>query len=73
MQLKLRAGSAVPFDASGIHRGSKFSGKVRRSLFIVYGTGEEGSHSSKALGHEVEGVVQEVGEGRRRGLRQVTG
>ena len=51
MQLKLRAGSAVPFDASGIHRGSKVP------------TGEEGRHSSKALGHEVEGVVQEVGEG----------
>ena len=62
VQLKLRAGSAVPICASGIHRGSKFPGKVRRSLFIVYGTGEEGRHSSKALGHEVE-VVQEVGKG----------
>ena len=46
VQLQLRAGSAVPFDARGIHRGLKFPGKVRRSLFIVYGTGEEGRHSS---------------------------
>ena len=41
----LRAGSAVPFDARGIHRGLKFPGEVRRSLFIVYGTGEEVRHS----------------------------
>ena len=46
VQLQLRAGSAVPFDARGIHRGLKFPGEVRRSLFIVYGTGEEGRHSS---------------------------
>ena len=45
VQLKLRAGSAVPFDARGIHRGLKYPGKMRRSLFIVYGTGEEGRHS----------------------------
>jgi hypothetical protein len=31
-------------------------------LALYYCTGEEGRHSSKALGHEVE-VVQEVGKG----------
>ena len=45
VQLKARAGSPVPFDASGIHRGLKLPCKVRHSLFIVYGTGEEGRHS----------------------------
>ena len=45
MQLKPRAGSPVSFDASGIHRGLSFPGKVRPSVFIVYGTGEEGTHS----------------------------
>lgn len=46
VQIKLRAGSAVPFDARGIHRGLKRPGKTRRSLFIVYGTPEEARHST---------------------------
>jgi ectoine hydroxylase-related dioxygenase (phytanoyl-CoA dioxygenase family) len=45
VQVKLRAGSAVPFDARCIHRGLKRPGKPRRSLFIVYGTTDEACHS----------------------------
>ena len=37
IQLQVRAGSAVPFDARGIHRGLTPRGVKRRSLFIVYG------------------------------------
>ena len=40
IQMKVRAGSAVPFDARGIHRGLTPRGVVRRSLFIVYGSAE---------------------------------
>ncbi|GEM_PF-1162545 len=40
IQMQVRAGSAVPFDARGIHRGCKPPGVRRRSLFIVYGTAE---------------------------------
>ncbi len=46
VQLGVRAGSAVPFDARGIHRGLKRPGVRRRSLFIVYGTPEEARHST---------------------------
>ena len=38
IQVEVAAGSAVPFDARGIHRGLKRSGVRRRSLFVVYGT-----------------------------------
>ncbi len=37
VQLRVPAGSAVPFDARGIHRGLKLPGVSRRSLFVVYG------------------------------------
>ena len=40
IRVQARAGSAVPFDAPGIHRGLKPPGEKRRSLFIVYGTAE---------------------------------
>ena len=40
VQAQVRAGSAVPFDARGIHRGLKPRGVKRRSLFVVYGTAE---------------------------------
>ena len=33
--LKVRAGTAVPFDARGIHRGLKPKGPDRKSLFVV--------------------------------------
>ena len=46
VQVEVRAGSAVTFDARGIHRGLKRSGVGRRSLFIVYGTSEEARHST---------------------------
>ena len=45
IQVEVAAGSAVPFDARGIHRGLKRSGVRRRSLFVVYGTAEEARHS----------------------------
>ena len=38
--LSLKAGTAVPFDARGIHRGQKPPGKQRKSLFVVYGLEE---------------------------------
>ena len=41
VQLKLKAGSAAPFDSRAIHRGLKRLGSVRRSLFLVYGTPAE--------------------------------
>jgi ectoine hydroxylase-related dioxygenase (phytanoyl-CoA dioxygenase family) len=40
LQLQVRAGSAVPFDARGIHRGLTPPGVRRRSLFVVYGSTE---------------------------------
>lgn len=46
IQVEVAAGSAVPFDARGIHRGLKRSGVRRRSLFVVYGTVEEARHST---------------------------
>ena len=46
VQVEVKAGSAVPFDARGIHRGLKGAGLRRRSLFIVYGTPEEARHST---------------------------
>ena len=45
IQLQVRAGSAVPFDWRGIHRGVKPPGKRRRSLFAVYGTKEGAKHA----------------------------
>jgi hypothetical protein len=45
IQLQVRAGSAVPFDWRGIHRGVKLPGKRRRSLFAVYGTKEGVKHA----------------------------
>ena len=45
IQVQARAGSAVPFDARGIHRGLKPPGEKRRSLFIVYGTAESTRNS----------------------------
>ena len=33
--LSIRAGTAVPFDARGIHRGLKPKGDDRKSLFVV--------------------------------------
>jgi hypothetical protein len=33
--LSVRAGTAVPFDARGIHRGLKPKGNDRKSLFVV--------------------------------------
>ncbi|MDP6506468.1 MAG: phytanoyl-CoA dioxygenase family protein [Planctomycetota bacterium] len=44
--VKLRAGSAVPFDSRGIHRGLKRPGTSRRSLFFVYGPTEEAKSSA---------------------------
>ena len=46
VQIEVRAGSAVPFDARGIHRGLKPAGVSRRSIFVVYGTPEEARHST---------------------------
>ena len=46
IQVEVAAGSAVPFDARGIHRELKRSGVRRRSLFFVYGTVEEARHST---------------------------
>ena len=45
VQLQVRAGSAVPFDWRGIHRGLKPPGKRRRSLFVVYGTSAWAQHA----------------------------
>ena len=46
IQVKLRAGSAVPFDSRGIHRGLKRPGVSRRSVFIVYGPPEDLKNSA---------------------------
>ena len=46
LQIRLRAGSAAPFDARGIHRGLKGPGVRRRSLFIIYGSAELAGESS---------------------------
>ncbi len=46
VQVRVKAGSAVPFDARGIHRGLKRPGKSRRSLFFVYGVPAEVKHSA---------------------------
>ena len=40
IQMHVRAGSAVPFDARGIHRGLTPPGVARRSMFVVYGDAE---------------------------------
>eukprot|EP01051_Picozoa_sp_SAG22_P007525 SAG22_NODE_533_length_9401_cov_5.643625_2_plen_292_part_00 len=37
LTVRLRAGSAVPFDSRAIHRGWKPPGPQRKSLFVVYG------------------------------------
>lgn len=46
VQLKLKAGSAAPFDSRAIHRGLKRPGSVRRSLFLVFGTPAEARDSA---------------------------
>ena len=46
LQVRLAAGSAVPFDARGIHRGLKEPGLRRRSLFIIYGDAGLAAESS---------------------------
>ena len=46
LQVRLRAGSAAPFDARGIHRGMKAPGVRRRSLFIIYGSAGLAAESS---------------------------
>ena len=40
LTLRLKAGSAVPFDSRAIHRGMKVPGLQRKSLFVVYGPAE---------------------------------
>ena len=45
VQLKLKAGSAAPFDSRAIHRGLKRPGLSRRSLFSVYGAPSESRDS----------------------------
>lgn len=45
IQLKLKAGSAAPFDSRAIHRGLKRPGGTRRSLFSVYGAPSESRDS----------------------------
>ena len=40
LTIRLRAGSAVPFDSRAIHRGMKPPGPQRKSLFVVYGPAE---------------------------------
>lgn len=46
VQLKLRAGMAVPFDSRAIHRGLKRPGSSRRSIFVVYGPPKEAKDSA---------------------------
>jgi ectoine hydroxylase-related dioxygenase (phytanoyl-CoA dioxygenase family) len=45
VQVKLKAGTAVPFDSRAIHRGLKRPGTSRRSIFFVYGPSNEVRHS----------------------------
>ncbi|MDP6359154.1 MAG: phytanoyl-CoA dioxygenase family protein [Planctomycetota bacterium] len=45
IQTRLKAGTAVPFDARSIHRGLKRPGTSRRSIFFVYGPPRELKHT----------------------------